>query len=206
MSKKTNDEVKKVIPAPTPEIIKVVEDEEEIEETVIESTEIDEEETDENTPESKNIQLAIITDPNGTTNVRSGMGTNNPVIYKLKTNEIFNVYLNSNRWWLVELSNKQKGYIFYDRVSLIRNDLDGKFTKASNYFLNDSELNGLSKDELKIMRNEIFARYGFIFQEGGKMNNYFKNEGWYKPKLNNVDSKLTQLEKYNIQLIIKYEN
>ena len=201
------DEVEKVIPPPppTPEIIKVVEDEEEIEETVIESTEIDEEETDENTPESKNIQLAIITDPNGTTNVRSGMGTNNPVIYKLKTNEIFNVYLNSNRWWLVELSNKQKGYIFYDRVSLIRNDLDGKYTKASNYFLNDSELNGLSKDDLKIMRNEIFARYGFIFQEGGKMNNYFKNEGWYKPKLNNVDSKLTQLEKYNIRLIKNYE-
>ena len=71
--------------------------------------------------------------------------------------------------------------------------------------MNDSELNGLSKDDLKIMRNEIFARYGFIFQEGGKMNNYFKNEGWYKPKLNNVDSKLTQLEKYNIRLIKNYE-
>ena len=38
-----------------------------------------------------------------------------------------------------------------------------------------------------------------------KMNNYFKNEGWYKPKLNNVDSKLTQLEKYNIRLIKNYE-
>jgi len=48
LSKKTNDEVKKVIPAPTPEIIEVVEDEEEIQETVIESTEINEEKIDEN--------------------------------------------------------------------------------------------------------------------------------------------------------------
>ena len=116
---------------------------------------------DENTPESKNIQLAIITDPNGTTNVRSGMGTNNPVIYKLKTNEIFNVYLNSNRWWLVELSNKQKGLNPQNFPRLVY-DLDGKYTKASNYFLNDSELRGLSKDDLKIMRNEIFARYSII--------------------------------------------
>ena len=155
--------------------------------------------------QSKDINLAIITDPNGTTNVRLGKGTNSSVIYELKTNEVFDVYPNSDKWWLVELRNKQKGYIFYDRVSLIRNGLDGKYTDVSNYFFNEDDLESISSDELKIMRNEIFARYGYIFKEGGEMNNYFKNEKWYKPKLNNVDSKLTQLEKYNIQLIRKYE-
>jgi len=155
--------------------------------------------------QSKDINSAIITDPNGTTNVRSGKGTNSSVIYELKTNEIFDVYPSSDKWWLVELRNKQKGYIFYDRVSLIRNGLDGKYTDVSNYFFNEDDLESISSDELKIMRNEIFARYGYIFKEGGEMNNYFKNEKWYKPKLNNVDSKLTQLEKYNIQLIRKYE-
>ena len=156
--------------------------------------------------QSKDINLAIITDPNGTTNVRLGKGTNSSVIYELKTNEVFDVYPNSDKWWLVELRNKQKGYIFYDRVSLIRNGLDGKYTDVSNYFLKEDDLESFSNDELKIMRNEIFARNGYIFKEGGEMNNYFMNENWYKPKLKNVDANLTQLEKYNIQLIRKVEN
>ena len=89
---------------------------------------------------------------------------------------------------------------------MIRNGLDGKYTDVSNYFLKEDDLESFSNDELKIMRNEIFARNGYIFKEGGEMNNYFMNENWYKPKLKNVDANLTQLEKYNIQLIRKVEN
>ena len=156
--------------------------------------------------QSKEINLAIITDPNGTTNVRLGKGTNSPVIYKLETNEVFDVYPNSDKWWLVELRNKQRGYIFYDRVSLIRNGLDGKYTDLSNYFLKEDDLASYSNYDLKIMRNEIFARNGYIFKEGGEMNNYFMKEDWYKPKLKNVDANLTKVEKYNIELIRKVEN
>nr|AOE11552.1 hypothetical protein [uncultured bacterium] len=156
--------------------------------------------------EVEDINLAIITDPNGTTNVRSGKGTNNPVIYELKTNETFDVYPSNDKWWLVKLNNKQKGYIFYDRVSLIRNNLDGKYTNASNYFLDEDDLINLSKNELKIMRNEIFARYGYIFREGGEMNDYFKDQKWYTPKYKNVNSKITNLEKFNIKKIKSYED
>ena len=154
----------------------------------------------------KEADTAIITDPNGTTNVRSGKGTNNPVIYELKTNETFDVYPSSENWWLVKLNNKQEGYIFYDRVSLIRNNLDGKYTNASNYFLGEDDLINLSKNELKVMRNEIFARYGYIFREGGEMNDYFKNQEWYTPRYKNVNSKITDLEKFNIQIIKSYED
>ena len=156
--------------------------------------------------QSKDINSAIITDPNGTANVRLGKGTNSSVIYELKTNEVFDVYPNSGKWWLVELRNKQKGYIFYDRVSLIRNGLDGKYTDVSNYFLQENDLESYSNDDLKIMRNEIFARNGYIFKEGGEMNNYFMNVDWYKPKLKNVYANLTQVEKYNIKFIKKVEN
>ena len=56
------------------------------------------------------------------------------------------------------------------------------------------------------MRNEIFARYGYIFREGGEMNDYFKNQEWYTPKYKNVNSKITDLEKFNIQIIKSYED
>lgn len=154
----------------------------------------------------KNADTAIITDSNGTTDIRSGKGKNYPVIYELKTNETFDVYPTNDKWWLVELNNNQKGYIFYDRVSLIRNNLDGKYTYASNYFLDEYDLNDFSKNGLKIMRNEIFARYGYIFKEGGEMNDYFKDQKWYTPKYKNVNSKITKLEKFNIKIIKSYED
>ena len=154
----------------------------------------------------KEADTAIITYPNGTTNVRSGKGTNYPVIYELKTNETFDVYPTNDKWWLVEINNNQKGYIFYDRVSLIRNNLDGKYTYASNYFLDEDDLYNFPENGLKIMRNEIFARYGYIFKEGGEMKDYFKDQRWYTPKYKNVDSKITKLEKFNIKIIKSYED
>ena len=61
-----------------------------------------------------------------------------------------------------------------------------------------------SKDDLKIMRNEIFARHGFIFQTND-MKTYFQNQNWYTPRHNDVNSMLTDIEKRNIQLIQRYE-
>jgi hypothetical protein len=57
---------------------------------------------------------------------------------------------------------------------------------------------------LRIMRNEIFARYGYIFKSAD-LANYFKSQPWYKPQFANVDAKLTPLEKKNIALIVKME-
>ncbi len=84
--------------------------------------------------------------------------------------------------------------------------LNGKFTIASTKYLTDTDLKNMSKHDLKIMRNEIFARHGYIFKKNGLMDNYFSQQEWYKPKYKNVDKKLTQIEKTNIELIIKYEN
>ena len=56
------------------------------------------------------------------------------------------------------------------------------------------------------MRNEVFARYGFIFNDGGKMDTYFNLLSWYSPQHKNVDAFLTPLEKMNIALIEKLEN
>ncbi|WP_456457991.1 YARHG domain-containing protein [Reichenbachiella sp.] len=81
----------------------------------------------------------------------------------------------------------------------------GKFIQASTAELKANDLTGLTPKQLQIMRNEIFARYGYIFKEGGEMSRYFKNQYWYKPERTEVNELFTELEKSNIQLIQKEE-
>ena len=54
------------------------------------------------------------------------------------------------------------------------------------------------------MRNEIFARHGYIFQTND-MKAHFKSQDWYIPKYNDVNSMLTDIEIKNIELIKRYE-
>ncbi|MEQ8365049.1 MAG: YARHG domain-containing protein [Cyclobacteriaceae bacterium] len=77
----------------------------------------------------------------------------------------------------------------------------GNFIEASITELNPANLKTLSSQELKLMRNELFARYGYIFKEGGEMEEHFRKRSWYEPQHTNVDNFLTELEKENIKLI-----
>lgn len=81
----------------------------------------------------------------------------------------------------------------------------GKYNFTSYRLLTADDLAGLSKKELQIMRNEIFARYGHIFRPGGKMDAYFKKQDWYHGQYQNVDDFISDLEKKNIELIRKFE-
>lgn len=76
---------------------------------------------------------------------------------------------------------------------------------ASQHILTDEDLNKLSKQELQIMRNEIFARHGYIFRKGGKMDTFFRKQEWYQPKYKNVNHLLSEIEKENIKNIRKFE-
>lgn len=82
----------------------------------------------------------------------------------------------------------------------------GKFPEASLKILTEKDLENKLKTDLKIMRNEIFARYGYIFKSGGEMEKYFKLQDWYSEQYENVNSFLTDIEKANIELIQKIEN
>jgi hypothetical protein len=65
-------------------------------------------------------------------------------------------------------------------------------------------LNQLPKEELKIMRNEIFARHGYIFK-ADDLTNYFSEQDWYNPQFNDISDRLTPIEKENIGLIKQFE-
>ena len=71
--------------------------------------------------------------------------------------------------------------------------------------LTDNDLNGFSAKELTYARNEIYARKGYIFKST-ELYSYFKNLSWYCPDPDYDDHVLSDIEKYNVQFILDYQN
>jgi hypothetical protein len=82
----------------------------------------------------------------------------------------------------------------------------GEFPQASLRRLGGEELRKMPKSDIKTMRNEIFARYGYIFKSGGEMDLYFGRQDWYSGRYENIDAFLTDLERQNIKLMLRIEN
>ena len=80
----------------------------------------------------------------------------------------------------------------------------GKYPEGSSRYLSRNEISILSSYQLSIIRNEIFARHGYIFKST-KMRNYFNDQNWYSPRFKKVDQYLSSIEKENIKLIKEYE-
>lgn len=80
----------------------------------------------------------------------------------------------------------------------------GRFPEASAKLLTYSDIAGKTPFELKIMRNEIFARHGYIFKTP-QMKSYFNNQAWYRPLYKDVTDRLTPVEKRNVEYIKEFE-
>ncbi|MGG3449148.1 YARHG domain-containing protein [Domibacillus aminovorans] len=70
-------------------------------------------------------------------------------------------------------------------------------------YLADSDLYGMSSSQLRLARNEIYARYGYIF-ESNDLQNYFSSQSWYSPNPY-YDGSLSSIEKANVEFIKSYE-
>ena len=74
--------------------------------------------------------------------------------------------------------------------------------------LTNDDLDGLTKDLLKLARNEIFARYGRQFSDP-ELQAYFNSKSWYANTVKlplGTEPELTELEKSNIAMIQEYES
>lgn len=58
--------------------------------------------------------------------------------------------------------------------------------------INDTEIKGLQSEELKRLRNTVFAKYGKVYQRPG-LGDYFASCDWYKPNPNYKDSDADKL-------------
>jgi hypothetical protein len=88
----------------------------------------------------------------------------------------------------------------------------GRWPWTSTRLIQPAELLPLSLGELELMRNEIYARHGWIFRRPD-LRNYFTSQPWYRPRSDNayysnrqVEAELTSLERRNLQIIISREN
>ncbi|NMA65245.1 MAG: YARHG domain-containing protein [Clostridiaceae bacterium] len=66
-------------------------------------------------------------------------------------------------------------------------------------------LEALSEFQLRLLRNEIYARHGYVFQSK-ELNDYFSKKSWYKPDPSIREIKLSEIEQANIDLIKSYED
>lgn len=89
-------------------------------------------------------------------------------------------------------------------VKLIENVEAKKREELSTKLLNEDELQDLFAEDLRIMRNEIYARRGKIYKTKD-LNEYFSSQSWYKPDPNFSDAMFTDIEHKNLNLIKEVE-
>ena len=89
---------------------------------------------------------------------------------------------------------------------------DRKYPQASKRRLSKCDLKGMEPCEVKIMKNEIYAQYGYEFHQNGTMITYFNQLEWYRqmPKISSdagyiFRNYMTRTERHNVQLLVNYE-
>ena len=87
------------------------------------------------------------------------------------------------------------------RVALSPGDME----LFENKLIADRMLRGLSLHELRLLRNEIYARHGRIFKTVW-IQQYFGFQPWYDPKEDFKDEDISGNDKTNIETIVRYEN
>src|SRR2546421_1412318 len=97
---------------------------------------------------------------------------------------------------LIELIQRQQR-----RVALSPGDME----LFENKLIAETMLRGLSLHELRLLRNEIYARHGRIFKTMW-IQQYFGGQSWYDPKEDFKDEENSGSDKTNIETIVKYEN
>jgi len=92
---------------------------------------------------------------------------------------------------------------FADEVTI---DLAEAFNTVGRlYYFEMHDLEVVNNQSLKYLRNQFFARRGYIFKTD-LMKEYFSSKSWYTPLYDDVSTLLTKHEKYNTELIKQFED
>ena len=86
-------------------------------------------------------------------------------------------------------------------VALLPGDMEFFENKA----ITQQMLQGLSLHELRLLRNEIYARHGRMFRAEW-LQQYFFFQPWYTPDENFKDEELSGNDKLNVETIVNHEN
>lgn len=86
----------------------------------------------------------------------------------------------------------------------VYNGTPGDYPQASERLLTEDDLKGMSKAELRVMRNEIMARHGYTFKSNDLWERFI-NQGWYYPLFKDVSKNLSDIEDQNVKFIQAHE-
>jgi hypothetical protein len=80
----------------------------------------------------------------------------------------------------------------------------GDMELFENRLISPQMLHGLSLNELRLLRNEVYARHGRQFQAEW-LQQYFWGQPWYQPDSSFKDELLSGADKTNVETIVAYE-
>jgi hypothetical protein len=80
----------------------------------------------------------------------------------------------------------------------------GDMELFENKLISETMLHGLSLHELRLLRNEIYARHGRAFKTMW-LEQYFGSQPWYEPSDTFKDEELSGPDKTNVETIVAYE-
>ncbi len=112
----------------------------------------------------------------------------------------------------IEEYARNEGYSLLDKAvssdeSLKDSESEYVLPNSDSSFLTADDLRGLTKDECRIARNELYARHGRKFDDE-YLAQYFSRYEWYHPTIDPDDFEESMLNDYEIanrDLIVQYE-
>lgn len=66
------------------------------------------------------------------------------------------------------------------------------------------QIEHFTRKELRLMRNEIYARHGMRFRSAD-LQKHFEAKVWYTPTTDDVSKQLSEIERINIEMIRQIE-
>ncbi len=109
-----------------------------------------------------------------------------------------------------EVENVEEDAPEVEEVEEYNNDLENDqyfIVDSDSRYLTETELSAYTDEELSFIRNEIFARYGYVFKKD-KYINYFSEKSWYTPDstFQGNEEDFNDYEIKNIELIKSLES
>lgn len=98
-------------------------------------------------------------------------------------------------------------YYPVDSVSYSQGSGDYILDGSDSRYISEDEVQNLTSEEIRLAKNEIYARHGRIF-DSEDLREYFESQSWYYGEIEPEDfdeSVLNEYERANIDLLVSYE-
>ena len=122
-----------------------------------------------------------------------------PNIYEQANLDLIRIYRAKQDGSLYRTGNKY--------INAVSSNLDYVIRQSSTQLLTGDEVEGFSREQLCVARNEILARQGWLFDDED-LREYFYSKPWYMPSIPAAEfdyDSLSTVEQNNISLIRYYE-